>query len=147
MSMEHTCSACGQRIRKLNPHRMDRAKVELLERIAKLNDRHGWVKVQRDGRLIPEAERTFSIQCDDVHALRLTWFGLLERKEMRSGLYRVTPCRYQFLQGRWKVPALIMCRDGVVVEASVEEVAVHEVKDVILDKRYWDTYAGRQLHT
>lgn len=146
MSTKPTCPACGQRIRKLNPHHIDKAKVDLLDRIAKLNARHPWVKVQRDGRLIPVEERDFSIQCDDVHALRLTWFELLERKERRSGLYRVTPQGYRFLQGKWKVPAVIMCRDGVVVEASIEEVSVDDVSGVVLDKHYWDTYAGRQRH-
>lgn len=140
--MDHSacCTHCGQRIRKVNPHHMDAAKVRLLERVAKLNESYTWVKVQRDGQLISAHEQPWTIQCDDVHALRLTWFQLLERKEIRSGLYRVTQEGLRFLQGRYSVPAIISCKEGVVVDESEEQVYINDVRNVVLDKAYWDTY-------
>jgi hypothetical protein len=131
-------------VRKLNPHSVDRAKLELLIKIARLNLSYPWVKVQRDGRLIVEAERDFTVQCDDVHALRLTWFGLLERKEYRSGLYRITDKGVQFLCGEVPVPSRIYCKDGLVVEESPELIYVGDVRHVVLDKAYWDDYAALQ---
>jgi hypothetical protein len=147
MEMSNTphCSACGQRLRKLNPHRMDRAKTEILIKIATLNARgFSWIKCQRDGRLIQQDHSTWTIQCDDVHALRLTWFGLLERKEMRSGLYRTTPDGFEFIRGRLMVPATIYCQDGIVKERSPEQVSIRDVRGIILDKEYWDHYAALQ---
>lgn len=138
------CPACGQKIRKLNPHYMDRTKANLLMQVARLNLEHEWVKVQRDGRLIPFEERSWSIQCDDVHALRLTWFGLLERKEFRSGLYKVTSAGIAFLRGWISIPAHIYCKDGIVIERSKDLMSVDQVRGIILDKPYWDNYAMEQ---
>jgi hypothetical protein len=141
--VEH-CPSCGQKIRKLNTHRMDFSKVRLLIQIATMNLKYEWVKVQRDGNLIKFEERDRTIQVDDVHALRLTWFGLLERKAFRSGLYRVTTKGISFLGGYSFVPAQILCRNGVVVERADELVSIGEVKGVVLDKAYWDDYAAIQ---
>lgn len=138
------CPTCGQRVRKLNPHRMDKAKVDLLMDIATLNKKFPWVKVQRDGRLIKHHEKAMTVQCDDVHALRLTWFGLLERKARRTGLYHVTAKGLQFLQGQVAVPKHLYCKGGVVKEQSQEMVFCREVRGVILGKEYWDNYAAIQ---
>ena len=146
---EHTqyCEACGQKIRKLNPHHMDRSKIAVLDQVAKLNDAgHPWVKLQRDHKLIKQEERSFTIQCDDVHALRLTWFGLLERQAIRTGLYRATRRGLLFLQGQVTVPSVIYCRDGKVFSTSEDSVYIGNVKNVVFDKAYWDSYWERQTY-
>jgi hypothetical protein len=135
-----TCPTCHQKIRPLNPHRMDFSKVTLLEQIGRLNRKHKWVKVQRDHNLIKNEEREFTIQCDDVHALRLTWFGLAERKEKRSGFYRITADGINFLKGTFRVPAEILCKDGEVIKRSAKMVTVYQIRKVVLDKEYWDNY-------
>jgi len=139
------CTMCGQRIRKLNPHRMDAAKVKLLREIARRNAKgFCWIKVQRDGTLISFEERPYTIQCDDVHALRLSWFGLVEKKGRRLGEYRVNEAGKAFLEGKKSVPAKIWCRDGKVFEESTDKVYIQDVKNVILDKEYWDSYTDEQ---
>ena len=141
------CDSCGQKIRKWNPHRMDRNKVALLEKIAKLNNEgHTWVKVQRDHKLIRKEERGFTIQCDDVHALRLTWFGLLERQAIRTGLYRATRTGLLFLQGQATVPSIIYCRDGQVGRTSEKPIYIDAVEHVVFDKPYWNSYWEKQTY-
>jgi len=139
---EHRCPTCG-RSTKLLPHRMDLSKCRMLMEVARRNaNGHEWVKVQRDGNLIDPAEST--IQADDVHALRLTWFGLLERQAPRTGLYRVTSLGIEFLRGRAMVPDRIFCRDGVVATASSDMVSIDDVQGVILDREYWDNYPNNE---
>lgn len=143
----HTCPECGQKIRKLNPHRMDAAKVEVLARFGRhAAAGHGWVKFQSDPRLVVEGEPT--VVTDQVHVYRLCWFALLESKERRSGYYRITAHGVGFLAGRQMVPEVIWCREGVVARRSGGLLSVSQVKDVILDKAYWDQYwragEGRQ---
>jgi hypothetical protein len=136
------CEHCGQPIRKLNRHIMDRAKYDLLVEIARLNQQgHCWVKVQRDGRLIKEEERAFTIQCDAIHASRLYWFGLLQRKSARDGEYQVSKLGLAFLAGHATVPARIYCRRGVVEMQSIQHVKVQDIKHVVLDQTFWDRYA------
>jgi hypothetical protein len=144
MTKPRICPHCGQAIRTPNAHSMDRAKVQLLEQVAKLN-RKGveWVKVQRDGNLIRAEEAEYTIQCDDVHALRLCWFRLLRRKAKRSGLYQVTNEGFAFLCGTFTVPKKIHCLRGKVVDFSHECVHVHDVRDVVYDKSYWAALAAR----
>jgi hypothetical protein len=141
------CPCCEQRIREWNPHHMDRSKVEVLEGVARLNlAGHPWVKLQRDGRLIHPDDRESTIQCDDVHGTRLMWFGLLRRKAIRTGLYQVTGDGLRFLQGRHRVPAEILCRDGIVIVEHPEELQhIGEVRNVILDREYWNAYPGEQV--
>ena len=128
------CEHCGQRIRKLNPHRMDRKKVQMLEYIAK---QEGWVTIK--------AGRTPGFNGEDqVFAMRLEWFGLVEHGEKRSGLYKVTEKGVAFLRGRVSVPATIYCKEGRVVETSDEQVFVSDVRHVVLDREYWDNYAAIQ---
>lgn len=125
---------------------MDSTKVWLLYAIARLNALGiAWIKVQRDGGLIADADKARTIQCDDVHALRLTWFGLLETKEKRSGEYRIISAGMEFLEGKLPVPKTIWCKDGLVVKQTIETVFISEVKNVVLDKSYWDSYAARQI--
>lgn len=137
------CPCCQQKIRKSNPHHMDLGKTKLLMDIARIH-RTGvmWVKVQRDGNLIKPQHAHKTIQCDDVHALRLMWFGLLETRERRSGEYRLTEQGRYFLKGTFPVPERILCKDGKVVEESKDRVFIDQVKHVILDKEYWNNYAA-----
>jgi hypothetical protein len=120
---------------------MDRTKTELLDRIGRLNaGGHPWVKLQRDGALIRREEREFTIQVDDVHGLRLTWFGLAKRQSIRTGLYQITERGVAFLRGALTVPAKILCKDGRVIRESEQRVRLQDVRGVILDKSYWDAY-------
>ncbi len=117
MSATKWCNSCGQKIRKLNPHRMDKTKVQILERVAKLHScGHQWVKMQQDGSLIRAKEHAFTIQTDAVHALRLCWFGLLERQPERTGLFKVTKEGFRFLCDKHSVPTTLYCKDGEVIE-------------------------------
>jgi len=140
------CPCCEQKIRNINPHRMDASKVDILERVARMNIAgHEWVKLQRDGHLIHPDARDWSIQCDDVHGLRLMWFGLMVRKRIKTGLYRVTADGLRFLRGEHRVPKKILCKGGDVIERSDELVDVASVRNVILDRAYWDAYPSEQV--
>lgn len=146
LSQDGRCPHCRQQLKPLNPHRMDRRKVEILDKIARINARgHEWAKVQRDGALIAPEDLDFTIQSDDVHALRLKWFGLIQTKALRTGLYRVTQYGVGFLAGRASVPKVILCRDGEVVLRERERVWINQVKDVVLDRAYWADYWRRQF--
>jgi hypothetical protein len=98
-----------------------------------------WVKIQRDHRLIRDID--MEIQADDVLALRLTWFDLARRRRKRTGLYQLTRLGWDFLAGKAQVPEIIRCKDGEVRYRSECMVSVRDIKDVILDKAYWDAYA------
>ncbi len=139
------CNGCGQKIRKLNPHSMDKSKIAILEKIAKINQAgHEWVKIQQDHSLIRPGEQKFTIQTDAVHPLRLYWFGLLDRARRRSGQYRINQRGLAFLCGKLSVPEKILCRDSEVVERDKNEVFIGDVKDVVFDRAYWDGYWKRQ---
>lgn len=141
------CTVCDQKIRKLNPHSMDRTKVDLLMTIARMNANGiEWVKIQQDSSLIPAAERHRTLQRDAVHASRLTWFGLLVRMEDRSGEFRVSQSGVDFLLGKSTVPERIWCQGGRVIRKSDNEVTVHQIKDVVYDKAYWDQYPRVQTY-
>ena len=131
------CPTCKQKIRKLNPHRMCRAKVQLLEYIAKQDGE--WVKIStgHTNQLVGDAA---------VLALRLQWFGLVEHGEPRSGLYRATPEGIAFLRGEHAVPKIIWCRDSKVIDHDPAMVTVGGIKNVVLDKEYWDNYAQEQRY-
>lgn len=138
--LKDTCPCCGSPITTLL-HRIDKAKVDILRQIADINVKgFEWAKLQRDGNLIKESEKNFTIQCDDVHGLRLKWFGLVETKKRRSGEYKLTNDGVAFLVGRMAVPALIACRKGVVLDVCPVMRHIHQVENVILDKDYWDNY-------
>ena len=128
--MKTNCECCGQKIRNLNPHRMCKSKVALLEAVAKQGD---WVKISTGSKfqLVGDAA---------VLALRLEWFGLLEHGAQRSGLYRATKDGVSFLMGYHLVPKVIWCRDGKVVDSDTTMVSVHSVRKVVLDIEYWNNY-------
>ena len=128
-----TCPCCGQLVRKPNPHRMCKSKVLLLEHIAKQGS---WVKISTGSRLQLTGDAA-------VLALRLSWFGLIEHGAKRSGLYRVTQNGIDFLRGIYTVPKIIWCRGGKVVEEDPIQISVHSVKNVVLDKQYWDNYPAK----
>jgi Zn finger protein HypA/HybF involved in hydrogenase expression len=123
------CPHCHQKIRKLNPHRMCKSKVALLDYIAKQED---WVRITNVHRV--------SIGDAAVLALRLEWFGLVEHGPQRSGLYRATQQGIDFLRGLHQVPKVIWCRDGKVIEHDSVMQSVHSVKKVVFDKEYWNNY-------
>ena len=138
------CSACGQKIRKLNPHRMCAQKVRMLEILAKAGD---WVFVEH-GRGAAPAGSALQIAPyrAEAHASRLSWFGLAEHGPVRSGLYRATPKGIAFMLGNAVVPKVIWCKDGQVVEEDSEMVSIASIKNVVLDKDYWDRYASYQKY-
>lgn len=135
VNMHSVCECCGQKIRKLNPHRMDKQKCRMLALIGQYS---GWVEVK--------AGKFGGFNGDDqVHAMRLEWFGLVEHGPRRSGLYRITRAGRCFLQGTLTVPRVIWCRDGVVVRETEDVVGLNDVKDFVLDKDYWDNYGREQI--
>lgn len=143
--MTARCEACGQRIRKLNPHAMDKTKVRVLEVIARHNlDGALWVSVKADPASVPARSSWPVYVTDEVHVARLRWFGLIETHGHRSGLYKATPLGLLFLRGKASVPAKIWCREGEVVDQSPERVYVGQVRGAVLDKTYWDGYASEQ---
>lgn len=149
MSKDKTCTACGQTIRKLNPHTMDKQKVRVLQDIAKLNlGGNEWVLAKEGDALETVvggvSVTTYTAYRARAHASRLVWFGLLESQGHRTGAYKVTKNGLDFLAGRLAVPRTIYCRGGVVKEQSPETVRAMDVKKVALDKPYWDDYAKLQ---
>ncbi len=133
------CSCCNQKIRKLNPHRMDRQKVKLLVRLLELGHfaEESWVKISTGNQKQITGDAA-------VLALRLCWFGLAEHGPMRSGLFRITDLGKQFLAGVAQVPEVIWCRDSKVVERSSTLVSIGSIKNVVLDKDYWNSYPNIQ---
>jgi hypothetical protein len=140
------CPECGQKIRKLNPHRMDKQKVTVLEIMAKAKlDGHEWVRPLEGGQIDIGGEKVRAPYRARAHASRLVWFGLAEHDHtVRSGKYRATDLGLKFLQGVHGVPSLIYCKDGKVVEKSDMIEGVWQVKHVVFDKAYWDNYAAIQ---
>ena len=137
-----TCPTCHQRVRRLNPHRMDASKVHVLRDIARVQRLgHEWVYAQEDRRLRIEDGTTFlTVKDSRVHAQRLRYFGLLRWRERRSGAYQLTDAGHAFLRRELSVPARIWCRDGHVVECDAEHVTLTEIEHVVLDQPYWDAY-------
>jgi hypothetical protein len=138
--MEH-CPQCKQKIRKLNPHRMCKHKVTVLEIMAKAN---GWVVAQHGHGIVVNGVAVRAPYRAEAHASRLVWFGLAEHGAPRSGMYRITQEGRNFLAGMHVVPRIIWCKDGVVVEEHSQKVAIGNVKNVVLDKEYWDNYSSYQ---
>ena len=139
------CPHCNQKIKKLNPHKMDAAKVAVLRHVAWLhaNAGSGWVLCQIDFQMTVSDGRTFgTIKDSRVHAQRLRYFGLLESKGRRTGAYRVTDDGAAFLRGLHTVPETIWCREGGVVKQSPAQVDIGAVSGVIFDKEHWDSYGS-----
>jgi len=139
------CVCCGQRIRKLNPHRMCKQKVAVLELLGKASVAGmDWVKVLEGSSIMIGGDRIHAPYRARAHASRLEWFGLAEHGETRSGLYRITKAGFAFLLGEHTVPATIYCKDGLVVERDTKMVGLNDVCNVVLDKAYWDNYRNIQ---
>ena len=138
------CPQCNQRIKKLNPHRMCKQKVDLLQMLAKAND---WVFVQQGYGVVTDDGAKRGPYRAQAHASRLAWFGLAEHGPVRSGLYRATPEGFAFLRGEHQVPATIWCKNGIVVERDTQMVTINSVKNVFLDKDYWDNYGKIQRNS
>jgi len=121
---------------------MDKAKVILLQRVAEINRRHDWAIVRRSARATTaeDAARTID-DSDDVHALRLSWFGLLEHRKKRSPEYRVTEYGVRFLRGKSGIPEWITVKGGGVVKRAQTAIMIEGVRGVYFDKEYWDEYA------
>jgi len=139
--MAKICECCGQKIRKLNPHRMCKHKVTVLEIMAKADD---WVVAQHGHGVIVNGVSVRAPYRAEAHASRLVWFGLAEHGAPRSGMYRITQEGRDFLAGTHAVPKVIWCKDGLVVETDSIKVTIGSVKDVVLDKEYWDSYGAIQ---
>lgn len=135
------CECCGQKIRKLNPHRMCKQKVHLLKI---LYDAKDWVFVQEGYGVEVHGHMQRAPYRARAHASRLVWFGLAEHGPVRSGLYRITENGMRFLAGMAHVPAVIYCKDGEVVETTEKKVTIRDVRGVVLDKEYWDNYSQIQ---
>ncbi len=143
---EDTCGECGQKIRKLNPHRICKAKLAVLRVLADCHRAgHVWVRVEA-GRKVKVGGDVFEVPYRAAeHAMRLVWFGLARHHGPRTGEYRITPEGREFLAGTLAVPRVIYCRDGRVRERSGDLVTVRDVRGVVLDKAYWDNYAEVQV--
>jgi hypothetical protein len=139
--MANNCVCCGQTIKKLNPHRMCKQKVVMLEILDRAND---WVHVQEGHGAFHGSSVTRAPYRARAHVSRLVWFGLAEHGAPRSGLYRITQEGRDFLAGTHVVPKVIWCRNGVVVETDSMQVTIGSIKDVVLDKEYWDKYGAIQ---
>ena len=135
------CQCCGQKIRKLNPHRMCKQKVQLLKMLCWAGD---WVFVQAGYGVEIRGKMERAPYRANQHASRLVWFGLAEHGAVRSGKYRITPEGVSFLAGLHTVPAIIYCKDGEVVETTDKKVGIRDVRGVVLDKEYWDNYSQIQ---
>lgn len=132
------CEHCKQKIRKMNPHRMCKNKVAMLEFLAKAGD---WVFVEAGHGAVVDGQTIKAPYRAQAHCSVLTWFGLAENKERRSGLYRITDAGINFLQNKHLVPKIIWSRDGHVVDRDPLMVGIASVKHVVLDKEYWDNYS------
>ena len=136
------CPTCNH-IEKWYAHRMDYSKVKILKLVSRINQKHEWVKIQQDSSLIKQDERDFTIQTDAVHASRLVWFGLLERREhKRDGFVKITDKGKDFLKGVATVPSRIWVSKGQIKSIEEPHVTINQVKGVILDKEYWDHYVA-----
>ena len=136
------CPECKQKIRKMNPQRVCKKKVEMLIMLAQAKD---WVYVQAghgtmiNGQMVKGPYRAQSL-CSV-----LVWFGLAEHSvERRSGVYRITEDGLNFLRGIHLVPKLIWSFEGQIVERDTTMVSISSVKKIVLDKAYWDNYPSLQ---
>jgi hypothetical protein len=141
------CPSCHQTLRKKNPHTMDSQKIRVLEDIAKLNAQgNEWVFAKAGEFLeLEDKSRIRTAYRAQAHTSRLVWFGLVDHKGPRTGLYRVNKNGFEFLAGKLSVPQTIYCREGIVTDRTQEEVRIYDVKDVVLDKPYWDNYFRIQV--
>lgn len=136
------CHACGCKA-ALNPHRMDRRKVDVLADLARYLRRGDyWVRVESGRGMRGHTTREWTSTAYNAlcHVTRLGWFGLAEQESPRSAHWRVTASGLRFLRGDHHVPERILCRQGRVVYESVERVYLAAIDGVELDAPYWDAY-------
>jgi hypothetical protein len=138
---------CGQKIKKLNPHRMSKQSVMVLRdlALAARESKNEWVRVEAGRDLVTSVGRIRSAYRAGAHAIYLQWFDLVKTEKRRSAKFRVTDKGFLFLFGQISVPAIIYCRDGNVVSQTEKQVFIQDVKGVSLDKDYWDNYSTIQL--
>ena len=141
------CECCGQRIRKLNPHHIDRQKLHVLLDLWKARQDGGdcWCKMYEGEYmevLLPSGviSKRRTAYLARTHAMRLAWFGLTEWRGPRTGEWRISPVGLTFLQGQTDMPRTLWCRDGAVVKVSEERCTIREAYQLLLDKEYWDRY-------
>ena len=137
------CWTCGMRVKKANPHRMDAGKFATLRDLGVASeDGLTWVACQQDLQMLPDGASTplKTVKDSRVHVQRLYYYGVVDYLGRRTGKYRINERGLAFLRGESTVPAVIYCRGGRVLADSPKRVAVTEIKDVILDKAYWDRY-------
>lgn len=138
--MSDCCAQCGQKIRKLNPHRLYDDYVSVLRALATAHaNGDEWVRMWQG------TTQGIDVYAGNVLASRLVWFGLAESRGHRTGQWRITDAGLRFLAGRHSVPAVIYVRDACVVRTSDERVFLKDIKDVVLEAGYWDRYAGEQV--
>ena len=144
--MQPVCECCNQKIRKLNPHRMDKHKAETLEMMGKAAlQGDEWIQAQAGSGMLVGGVMLRAPYRVQAHVSRLVWFGLAEHGPHRSGKYKITPAGIGFLRGLVSVPAIIHCRDGVVYTRSDRQVFISDINNVVLDKKYWDDYWKVQI--
>jgi CTP-dependent riboflavin kinase len=137
------CPHCGSG--RWYMHRMDYGKVKVLSQIARINVVHEWVKIQEDSALIRDNESSYTIQTDAVHTSRLYWFGLIDRQDVkRSGFVKINDNGLAFLKGTFKVPSKIWVHKGRVMDVEGPYIDISQVKDIVLDKIYWDNYPSSE---
>ena len=140
--MEH-CPQCKQKIRKMNPHHMCKNKVAMLEFLGRAND---WVFVEAGRGAVVNGQSSRAPYRAQAHCSVLVWFGLAEHGERRSGMYSITDNGVKFLKGEHTVPKIIWSREGAIVDRDTTMVAIGSVKNVVLDKEYWDNYPSYQRY-
>ena len=131
------CQACQQKIRKLNPHSMCKNKIAMLDMLGRAGD---WVFVEAGRGAVIQGRVSRAPYRAQAHCSVLVWFGLAEHGERRSGMYRITDAGVKFLRGEHQVPKVIWSRDGRIVDRDTTQVAIGSVKNLVLDKEYWDNY-------
>jgi len=127
---------------------MDKAKVRVLEDIAKLNEQgFKWILAKAGEALETECGKKIrSSYRVAMHCHVLHWFGLLDFKGKRTGLFKINALGVKFLCGVAAVSSKIYCRDGKVVNRSEQEVLISDVKGIIRDEEFWDNYWKTQTY-
>ena len=143
------CLHCGQLIPIPLPHTLDKAKIRMLQAIGRINrSQHTWATVTRNknevDRLDEESQKTILL-ADNAQALRLHYFGLVAYNGFRSCQFWITEPGLRFLQGVLKIPRTVWVlknsRDKAMPTfRSKDFVKITQVKDLVLDKAYWDSY-------
>jgi len=129
---------CG----RLNGHVPCSRKVGVLTKLARLNVKNEWVRIEAGRTLIGQTTMTMARVAyrADQHAYRLKWLGLVRKLAHRDAQWQIRPEAILFLRGELSIPAKVLVNHGNVYYASEEQMFVSEC-DADLDKAYWDAYA------